>query len=50
MSATREQVLEILKGIKSPGGDIVSSGVMRALNVADGAVRFVETVAQEFGL
>ena len=37
----REQVLEVLKGIDAPGGDIVSSGVMRALNVDGGAVRFV---------
>ncbi|MEO9572920.1 MAG: Mrp/NBP35 family ATP-binding protein [Tateyamaria sp.] len=41
MSTSREQVLDVLKGLEAPGGDIVSSGVMRALNVADGAVRFV---------
>lgn len=38
---SREQVLEVLKGIDAPGGDIVSSGVMRALNVDGGTVRFV---------
>ena len=38
---SRDQVLEVLKGIDAPGGDIVSSGVMRALNVDGGAVRFV---------
>lgn len=44
MAASREAVLEALKGISDPvaGGDIVASGVMRALNVeASGAVRFV---------
>ncbi|WP_299693717.1 Mrp/NBP35 family ATP-binding protein [uncultured Tateyamaria sp.] len=38
---SREQVLEVLKGIDAPGGDIVSTGVMRALNVDGGSVRFV---------
>ena len=38
---SREQVLEVLKGIEAPGGDIVSTGVMRALNVDGGTVRFV---------
>ena len=43
MAATREAVLEVLKGIADlPGsGDIVSNGVMRALNVDGGTVRFV---------
>ena len=41
MAASREAVLAVLKGIEAPGGDIVSSGVMRALNVEDGNVRFV---------
>lgn len=45
MSASREQVLSVLKGIEAPGGDIVSSGVMRALNVSDGTVRFVMEIA-----
>lgn len=42
----RDEVLTLLKGIKGPGGeDIVSSGVMRALNVGeDGSVRFVMEV------
>ena len=44
MTASREQVLEVLKGLEAPGGDIVSSGVMRALSVADGSVRFVMEV------
>ncbi|MEP3846907.1 MAG: iron-sulfur cluster carrier protein ApbC [Paracoccaceae bacterium] len=40
--ADRAQVLDVLKGIADPtGGDIVSSGVMRALTVESGAVRFV---------
>ncbi|WP_424939006.1 P-loop NTPase [Aliiroseovarius sp. S253] len=39
---TREQVLDALKGVNDPaGGDIVSSGTMRALNVDGDAVRFV---------
>lgn len=41
MSTSREQVLEVLKGLDAPGGNIVSSGVMRALNVDGGTVRFV---------
>jgi ATP-binding protein involved in chromosome partitioning len=41
--AGREQVLDVLKGFTDPvsGSDIVSSGVVRALTVSDGAVRFV---------
>ncbi len=39
---TREQVLAALKGVNDPaGGDIVSSGTMRALNVDGETVRFV---------
>lgn len=43
MSVTREAVLETLKTIKDPTGkgDIVSAGVVRALNVDGGNVRFV---------
>ncbi len=41
----REDVLEVLKGIKGPDGDIVSAGVMRALNVDGKTVRFVLEVA-----
>ncbi|KAJ57159.1 sodium:proton antiporter [Actibacterium mucosum KCTC 23349] len=43
MTATREDVLAALKTVTDPvaGGDIVASGVMRALNVDAGAVRFV---------
>ncbi|MGX9356130.1 Mrp/NBP35 family ATP-binding protein [Roseobacteraceae bacterium S113] len=47
MSVTREAVLAALKQITDPiaGSDIVSSGVMRALNVDGGAVRFVMEIA-----
>lgn len=39
---TRDKVLAALKGVNDPaGGDIVSSGTMRALNVDGDAVRFV---------
>ncbi len=40
---TREAILDELKGIKDPvsGKDIVSAGLVRALNVEGGAVRFV---------
>ena len=40
---TRQAVLAALKTVIDPatGEDIVSSGTMRALQVADGAVRFV---------
>ncbi|SDE50391.1 Mrp/NBP35 family ATP-binding protein [Ruegeria marina] len=44
MAASRETVLDALKTVVDPvaGGDIVGSGVVRALNVSDaGAVRFV---------
>lgn len=43
MSVTRDAVLTALKTIEDPAGqgDIVASGVMRALNVDDGKVRFV---------
>ena len=44
----RQAVLDVLKSIADPvsGGDIVSSGVVRALNVDDeGAVRFVLEIA-----
>ena len=42
LSLTREQVLEALKNIAPESGtDIVTSGVMRALNVDGASVRFV---------
>ncbi|KIC45566.1 Mrp/NBP35 family ATP-binding protein [Tateyamaria sp. ANG-S1] len=41
MTTSRDEVLEVLKGIEAPGGDIVSTGVMRALNVDGSTVRFV---------
>ncbi|MCV6594939.1 MAG: Mrp/NBP35 family ATP-binding protein [Silicimonas sp.] len=49
MSALREAVQTALKTIEDPvaGGDIMASGVVRALNVEDnGAVRFVLEIAQ----
>ena len=41
--ATREQVLEVLKTLTDPasGADLVASGMVRALNVDGGEVRFV---------
>jgi len=41
--ATREDVLNILKTIKlsDSGEDIVSTGMMRALNLDEGRIRFV---------
>lgn len=47
--ASREQVLETLRTIADPvaGGDIVSSGVVRALNVEDDTVRFVMEIAPQ---
>ena len=42
MSVSRKQVLDALGQIKTPDGrDIVSAGMVRALAVEDGAVRFV---------
>ena len=43
MALTRDAVLAALKGITDPvsGSDIVAAGVMRALSVEDGSVRFV---------
>ena len=43
MSVTREDVLKVLAAVTDPvgGKDIVSAGMVRALTVADGAVRFV---------
>ncbi|SLN30551.1 Septum site-determining protein MinD [Pseudoruegeria aquimaris] len=42
MSLTREDVLAVLKGIEVPGGgDLAGSGMVRALTVEEGAVRFV---------
>ena len=39
---TREQVLGALKAVTTPdGGDIVSAGIVRALTVESGTVRFV---------
>ena len=47
--AERNEVLEVLKGIADPtGGDIVSSGVMRALNVDAGNVRFVLEINPQY--
>ena len=46
MSASREDVLAVLKAIKDPfsDGDIVSAGIVRALNVEPDNVRFVMEV------
>ncbi|NNF24937.1 MAG: Mrp/NBP35 family ATP-binding protein [Rhodobacteraceae bacterium] len=46
MALTRETVLEALKTVDDPvgGQDIVAAGLVRALNVEDGAVRFVMEV------
>lgn len=45
MALSREEVLACLKGIKAPSGvDLVEAGLVRALNVDDGAVRFVMEV------
>ncbi|MEM1428949.1 MAG: Mrp/NBP35 family ATP-binding protein [Pseudomonadota bacterium] len=42
MELTRERVVETLKEVALPdGSDIVSAGMVRALTVADGSVRFV---------
>ncbi|MEM1066618.1 MAG: P-loop NTPase, partial [Pseudomonadota bacterium] len=42
MTATRDDILETLRGISLPGGgDLVSRDLVRALTVADGVVRFV---------
>jgi ATP-binding protein involved in chromosome partitioning len=41
-NVTREAVLAALKGVNTPDGtDLVSAGIVRALTVDDGAVRFV---------
>lgn len=46
MAVSREDVLACLKGIKGPSGaDIVEAGLVRALDVTGGAVRFVMEVA-----
>ncbi|MBT56546.1 MAG: iron-sulfur cluster carrier protein ApbC [Mameliella sp.] len=49
MALGRDAVLEVLKGITDPvaGSDIVASGVMRALNVEGGTVRFVMEIAPQ---
>lgn len=45
MALSREDVLACLKKIKAPSGvDLVEAGLVRALNVEDGAVRFVMEV------
>ena len=46
MSVTREEVLACLKTIQAPSGiDLVEAGLVRALSVTDGAVRFVMEVS-----
>ena len=45
MALSREDVLDCLKAIKAPSGtDLVEAGLVRALNVDGGAVRFVMEV------
>ncbi len=47
MSVSREAVLACLKEVKAPSGvDLVEAGLVRALNVENGAVRFVMEVDQ----
>ncbi|MEM9249468.1 MAG: Mrp/NBP35 family ATP-binding protein [Pseudomonadota bacterium] len=42
MAVTREKIVETLKEVALPDGtDIVSAGMVRALNVSEGSVRFV---------
>ena len=43
MTLERDSVLEALKQITDPasGSDIVTAGVMRALSIEDGTIRFV---------
>ncbi len=46
MALSRDAVLEALKTIAAPGGEnIVEAGLVRALDVTDGAVRFVMEVS-----
>ena len=46
MTITRDAVLEALKGVSTQSGtDLVESGVVRALNVDEGNVRFVMEIA-----
>ena len=49
MSVTRDDILARLKTLKDPasGQDIVSAGIVRALNVENGSVRFVLEIAPE---
>ncbi|WP_299818124.1 Mrp/NBP35 family ATP-binding protein [uncultured Jannaschia sp.] len=47
---TREEVLATLKEVRTPEGtDLVSAGLVRALSVAEGAVRFVMEVPPSRG-
>ena len=47
MALTRDAVLACLRQVKAPSGvDLVEAGLVRALNVEDGAVRFVMEVDQ----
>ncbi len=50
MSVTKDQVLDGLKRITLPeGGDLVSRDMVRALDITDGAVRFVLEVPADKG-
>ena len=46
MSISREEVLACLKTVQAPSGvDLVEAGLVRALTVTEGAVRFVMEVS-----
>ena len=47
MLVSRETVIQCLKEVKAPSGfNLIEAGLVRALNVEDGAVRFVMEVDQ----
>ena len=50
MTVTRDAVLTALRGMTDPasGRDFVEAGLARALNVADGAVRFVMEIDPKY--
>lgn len=52
MSATRDDVLAALRGIKDPfsGKDLVAADLVRALTVENGEIRFVMEVEQQQGV
>lgn len=50
MAVTREQILAALKQVIDPksGNDIIATGMVKALTISDGAVRFVLEINPEF--